>query len=756
LTTSIDALVAALRDAANYNAAAEAPPEAVLWCDESSEFLPLLPSLLERMPELLLHGAYDPAKRAGPAIWLRGATARAIPTLPIPDHLTPVIYLPGIARDTLKTADDCPALLLPLVWLTVGGTFFGHVNGKDWTLRGFLAAERGPLQLAVAEDPATRAALGLAALRFCSRPIDEVRARRWDADALNALLAPDVEADMLDWMDGIFTPDADGSRFAAFASIANRELKFDPRKLSRQDAAKRLAQRKGKWAAIWKRFASSTGFAGVVQLLHAEEPTDLLADRSPYPRVNASEEKNLREALLKLASLPRSEASARLTQLENSHAWRRESLWARRGDAPLAQAVAHLAKVAAAQSLPPHDADSFAQAYVSAGAETDWAAMCALAAAPRELDRVAVSAALRAAYLPWLDENASTLQDLLRAGKVRLAEPALPDPEPATIVFIDGLRMDLAKELVRLLAAEDITAKLTWCWSGFPTVTATCKPLVSPVGPLLSGGAAAGDMLPLTPEGKPAAKAALYKLMNSQGWGTSDDGTGGRLWTETGRFDDEGHARGAKLAESLVPALRDVLDTVSGLARSGRHLRIVTDHGWLLMPGGLPVAALDAGLAEPQGKRARCALVKSSATTSYLHVPWSWNGDVRIATATGARAFLASQEYAHGGISPQECILPVIKVWATTATALVTITQLRWEGLRLRIEATGAADHRVDVRLGTETSGPSLIKGTRVLDEHGKTSVLISDEYERKPACLVVLNDHDRVLAHRALIVGGE
>jgi hypothetical protein len=30
-----------------------------------------------------------------------------------------------------------------LVWFTVSGTLFGHVNGKDWTLRGFLAAERG-------------------------------------------------------------------------------------------------------------------------------------------------------------------------------------------------------------------------------------------------------------------------------------------------------------------------------------------------------------------------------------------------------------------------------------------------------------------------------------------------------------------------------------------------------------------------------------------------------------------------------------
>ena len=52
---------------------------------------------------------------------------------------------------------------------------FGHVNGKDWTLRGFLTSERGPLKLSIADDNATRAALSHAALRFCTRPVEELR-----------------------------------------------------------------------------------------------------------------------------------------------------------------------------------------------------------------------------------------------------------------------------------------------------------------------------------------------------------------------------------------------------------------------------------------------------------------------------------------------------------------------------------------------------------------------------------------------------
>ena len=74
--TPIDALVAAVRDAASYNTSVESRPEGVLWCDENQEFLPLLPALRERLPELLTYGQYDVATRTGPAVWLRAALGR--------------------------------------------------------------------------------------------------------------------------------------------------------------------------------------------------------------------------------------------------------------------------------------------------------------------------------------------------------------------------------------------------------------------------------------------------------------------------------------------------------------------------------------------------------------------------------------------------------------------------------------------------------------------------------------------------------
>jgi hypothetical protein len=41
-----------------------------------------------------------------------------------------------------------------------------------------------------------------------------------------------------------------------------------------------------------------------------------------------------------------------------------------------------------------------------------------------------------------------------------------------------------------------------------------------------------------------------------------------------------------------------------------------------------------------------------------------------------------------------------------------------------------------------------------VLDEKGRTSVLVSDLHEGKQASLVVLDDNGSILAHRALTIG--
>jgi hypothetical protein len=164
---------------------------------------------------------------------------------------------------------------------------------------------------------------------------------------------------------------------------------------------------------------------------------------------------------------------------------------------------------------------------------------------------------------------------------------------------------------------------------------------------------------------------------------------------------------------------------------------------------------LGAGLTEPDEKRTRYARLKPGAATNHAQAAWSWNPDVRLAMAPGASSFYAAYEYAHGGVSPQECVVPVIDIEPMIGRVAVEIVQTQWTGLRLRVQATGAADLRIDLRDGDDPSGQSLLPTARTLDEEGRGSMVVSDDHEGRTGLLVVLDDDGRVLARKTVIVGG-
>ena len=740
MTTPLDALAEALRDCRKYASGAEALPEAILWCDPGGEFAPVLPALRVRLSQLLSFGAYDPVTRSGPALWLRAASARQVAGIEWPADEPAIIYLPELGREVLRGVEDCPAELAPLVWFAVAGTFFGQPRqARDWSLRGFLAAQGSPINLDIPDDKATREALGRAARQLFAEPIETLKGRRLDAAALDALLVPDLDSDMLRWIDGTLTPDTDPERFTAFAALAAKQLGFNPRRRSRQEAAARLAQREKRWAKVWDRFEDRYGaYEGVVNLLREEAPQSMFEGRDAYPSVNLAAENKLRSALLSLESMAQDKAAV-LLELDARHGWRRETVWARRSEARLAQALEHLAAVAGAPVLPSHDMQALADAYLGEGWKVDWAAMRALDIARTGADREAVTTALRVVYLPWLDGGAVALQKLAAESNATFAAPAkMPPPSSrAALLFVDGLRMDLAQRLTAQLRAKGATVKVGSTWSGFPTATATCKPLASPAA-LLLAAPSTDDLVPCY-EGKPTQKPILLKAIEAAGWCTSESLLGGEpLWLEIGRFDERGHVLGADLATQAHDLLNELVETVLRLARQGRRVRIVTDHGWLLMPGGLPYAPLVAGLTVAGGKGHRVATLKEGVPTTYPRFPWSWDKSVMLAAPTGARVFYSGIEYAHSGVSPQECILPVLDVTAETETAPVVIKPI-WRRLRLNVEVPGGAGLMLDVRLGSDSSGESILpRGARQLDDLGQVGVLIPDEYEGKQVCLVV------------------
>ncbi len=702
-----------------------------------------MPLLRARLPNLFSLGSYDPGTRTGPSLWLRAAAGRNISGLEWPQDEPAIIYVPVCGREMLRGAGDCPQDLAPLIWFAVAGNFFGQPKqARDWTLRGFLAAQGSPVGLDIPEDKATREALARAASRLFVEPIAELKERRLDAAALNMLLVPDLDADMLRWIDGGLTPETDPERFAAFAALAAKQLGFDPRKRSPQDAAARLAKREKGWAKVWDRFEDANGaYDGVVERLRLEQPPEqqsIFEHADTYPAAIARGETELRKALAALVGAAPEKAAAKLLELEAQHGWRRETVWARRAEARLAQALEHLAVVAEAPTMVAHDAAALGEAYLAKGWTIDWAVMQALDIARTGADRAAVTAALRAVYLPWLDAGAVALQELAADGKVPFAEPKKPPAPPAraVLLFVDGLRMDLAQQLAALLRTKSVAVEASFVWSGFPTVTATCKPLVSPACGLLTAGRE--GLVPCF-DGKPVQKPVLLKAIAAAGWSTAESLLSDEpLWGEIGRFDERGHALGADLATQAGDLLQEVAEIVLRLARQGRKVRIVTDHGWLLMPGGLDQAPLVGGLAVAGGKGHRVATLKEGAPTSYPRVPWSWDKGIILATASGARAFYSGVEYAHGGVSPQECILPVLDVTAEAGAVPVAIKPT-WQRLRLKVEVQGGAGLLFDVRSSDDVFGPSILpKGARHLDDFGNVGVLVPDEYTGKEVCLIV------------------
>src|SRR5207249_4459194 len=86
----------------------------------------------------------------------------------------------------------------------------------------------------------------------------------------------------------------------------------------------------------------------------------------------------------------------------------------------------------------------------------------------------------------------------------------------------------------------------------------------------------------------------------------------GRAWTELGNIDAYGHEFGWRLAHQISNELRELERRVIALLAHGwQQVTIATDHGWLLLPGGLPKANLPEHLTEV--RKGRCARLKEGS-----------------------------------------------------------------------------------------------------------------------------------------------
>ena len=200
------------------------------------------------------------------------------------------------------------------------------------------------------------------------------------------------------------------------------------------------------------------------------------------------------------------------------------------------------------------------------------------------------------------------------------------------------------------------------------------------------------------------------------------------------------------------------MDRIRELLDAGwERAEVVTDHGWLLLPSDLDKVELPVSTTEL--KKGRCARLKGGAVVEVPTVPWFWDQDTRIAVAPGASCFEAGKQYEHGGVSPQECIVPRIVISARAvdgATAGPEITRITWLGLLCRIEVRGVDPGvKVDLRALPGDANTSIAEKAKETTGAGRLSLLVPDEeHEGQRAHLVFVSPDGQILGQREVIVG--
>ena len=216
-----------------------------------------------------------------------------------------------------------------------------------------------------------------------------------------------------------------------------------------------------------------------------------------------------------------------------------------------------------------------------------------------------------------------------------------------------------------------------------------------------------------------------------------------------------GHDLGADLVNLIKLEIEAMADRVIGLLQGGwRKVRIVTDHGWLILPGALPKVDMPSYLVGRKGVRA--AAVKGDATVDHPVYEWHWNPEVRVVSPEGIYAFYA-EEYAHGGVTLQECVVPDMIVEGNGARSKGEIVSATWRGLRLTVRFKDLdGDLRVDVRTRSGDARSSIL-GVPIAVQGAQASLLVENESLEGTSVTVVLIDGDGMAISRVqTVVGGE
>lgn len=776
----VQQLVKVLRDSAVFNPEVQVVPSCILWPDKDRQWEAVIPRLQSELGELLVLGEYAPENRIGPAIWLRCVIANKAADVTLPTDRVPVFYLPGVSRQDLRAIEACPDLLKPLAELQYRGVIWSQANAKDWTIMAFLKSDQGGMGLDVAQDNDAKSSMQLALYRLLDEELELLKGKRLDKDYFNTLLTGgDPIRDLLQWLDfgDAFQTTRGENEWKAFVEVCKSQLAFNPQSDGVLAGANKLAAREGPWHSAWERYSEAPKrYPNIPSRIRQCKPPifDLFvtADTAGgWPQWNEEQEKSLQRDFLELNNLPAHEARKRVVELEKSHAQRRDLVWAELGESPLAMAIRHLSLVAdvTKSGLAAGSVQDLQTGYANQGWRADDAVLAALACVDKPADVEAVTTATRAIYLPWLEESARYLQKLVDGstypGGTIAGAKAFAAKKGECVLFVDGLRFDAARRLAATLEARGCEIVEVMNWTALPSVTATGKAAVSPVREKISGTEDCDDFEPCVAATGQSLKGGYYlgKLLKDGGWkvlSRTDNGDGqGNAWCEFGDIDSEGHARGWKLAKHIDPLLAEVAERIAALLAVGwNSVRVVTDHGWLLMPGKLPKIEMSNDLTD--NKWGRCASIKPGASTSERLYPWFWNPHQQFALADGVSCYRRSEEYTHGGLSLQECLtleLVVTKGGTATGKSVMEVTDIAWKGLRCTVAVDGQyGSLSLDIRTQAGNPASSVVVSMKPLKDNGTASVVVeNEELQGRAAFIVLLSETGELVAETNTVIGG-
>ena len=773
MTSSIfDKVVQALKQAENHNSSLMVRPEVILWPDPENQWEEVIAVLQKEIPQLIIYGDYNPARRQGPSIWIKCMVANLLPEADWEPGIIPIIYLPGVAKSELRNVEEAGLFFQPLIEYQYTGVLFLQENGRELSILAFVENPVNGLGVKVAKDTATKESLKKA-LPTIFRDADVLQGKSLvDAEYLNNLLFPDLIPNILKWMckGDAFLAQMDTGRRDIFTNLCLTQYDFEPKQQDIKAIAEKLGSQKGNWKYVWQLYATAPKkYSQIEELLRLAKPADLgtgifgLPEES-WPQVNEEAESALLNDLLKVAKEVPREAAKKLRTLAEGNKKRLGWIWNELGKAPLANSVQHLSAMAeiCIEAFPSGSISELKAYYESTGYLADQHMRKSFAAVKNGIDKGAVQEIIQLIYQPWLESITNLFQKLIEKDASIFTEQKAKEETENYVLFVDAFRFELAHEFAAHLINLKYEVSLRSSWSAIPSLTPTAKPNVSPVSTSVSVSSPIKDFRPQLSNGKDLQTAAFREQLATNGFklisNTKEINSSARSWQEIGDIDTKGHNEQSDMVkhiDALFEQIQEALDVA--FERGVKRIKIVTDHGWLLMPGGLPKTQLNEGLTETRW--GRCALIKEGAVTNLLHLPWRWNPSIYIAYAPGINFFKANEEYAHGGISIHECLVPEILIENPTVNTIeADIKVVKWVNLKCTVQTSDVPNgYKIDIRTkynDANTSARESSRKSKVLSGNSVT-LMIDDAYEYQSVTIVLMDENDRILDKKPATVGG-